>query len=178
MKAIISYNATFETEQDVLDYMNDPSPNFPDVLLLGSDPHHTVTDYKVGYSNIFLTFADGKQRAYSRRRVVGFAVDGKPIVIHGPNFKRINVDVTPDSLDRLQDAVNREYQDALDRAKKVYDAACDAAKVRYDERTASIKAERDELDRVEAEALNRGEDMTAQGERAADEIYCGTFDAE
>ena len=178
MKAIISRYCPFETEQDVQAYL-DGTPD-RDGLYLETSPSDTVTEYKVGYKLIVLKFMDGHVETFNRRDVEGFAVDSQaePIVIHGPNFKRINVEVTPDSLDRLQDAVNREYQDALDRAKKVYDAACDAVKARYDERTASIKAERDELDRVEAEALNRGEDMTAQGERAADEIYCGTFDAE
>lgn len=163
MKAIISLFTALDTEQDVQNYLdNDPER---DGLYFETSPSDTVTEYKVGYNKVVLKFADGHVEIFARRDVMGFAVDGQPVPVHGPNFKRVNVEVTPYSLDQLQEAVDREYQEALDKAKETYDAACEAAKARHDDRTASISAEWEALDKA-AEEWQKNADDAAEEQNA------------
>lgn len=84
--AIISVSINFQDAADVTAYKGISPAALPD----GEREYNEVTDYKVGYANIVLIGANGRTLAkFPRGAVKGFAIDGEPIVIAGPDFKRI-----------------------------------------------------------------------------------------
>jgi hypothetical protein len=89
MNAIITYAIKFQNATDVAAYKQLSFASLPEA----DREFNEVTDYKVGYKRILLIGANGRALAsFDRQSVKGFAIDGQPIVLDGPNFKRIGCD--------------------------------------------------------------------------------------
>lgn len=88
MNAVVSTSINFQNAADVAAYMQLNPAALPD-----DDTAYTgVTRYIVGYAHIILFGENGRRMAkLHRRNVRGFAVDGEPVVVHGPDFKRIGI---------------------------------------------------------------------------------------
>ena len=88
MNAVVSTSINFQNASDVAAYMQLNPAALPD-----DDTAYTgVTRYIVGYAHIILFGENGRRMAKLHRRSVrGFAVDGEPVVVHGPSFKRIGI---------------------------------------------------------------------------------------
>lgn len=89
MNAIVSTSIRFSTPESVAAYKGLPWHDLPEDDM----EYNEVTRYIVGYKNIVLLGKDGRRLAtFPRRKVMGLAIDGQPIVIHGEGFKRIGID--------------------------------------------------------------------------------------
>lgn len=89
MQAVISTAVKFQTAEDVKAYQGLNWTALPEEDV----EYNEVTRYIVGFRNIILLGLNGRRLCtFPRRSAKGFAVDGQPIVIHGPNFKRIGIE--------------------------------------------------------------------------------------
>ncbi len=89
MEAILTTAINFNSAEDVSIYKQFSPEALPD-----SDRRYSgVAAFKVGFSRIVLLDESGYAIAKKPRRFFkGFAVDGEPVVINGPEFKRIGCD--------------------------------------------------------------------------------------
>lgn len=85
MNAIVSTSIRFSTPESVAAYRALPWHDLPEDDM----EYNEVTRYIVGYKNIILLGKNGRRLAtFPRRSVLGLAIDGQPVVIHGKDFKR------------------------------------------------------------------------------------------
>ena len=114
MEAILTTAINFNSAEDVSIYKQFSPEALPD-----SDRRYNgVAAFKVGFSRIVLLDEGGYAIAKKPRRLFkGFAVDGKPVVINGPEFKRIGCDGEQDSTSLLNDylyGISENVQAAID----------------------------------------------------------------
>lgn len=89
MNVIVSTSIRFTSEDDVKAYRGLGFEALPE-----DDLEYTeVTRYILGGAKIVLFGAKGQRLAVLERRTVrGMAVDGVPVTVHGPEFKRFDSD--------------------------------------------------------------------------------------
>lgn len=118
MDAILTTAINFRTAQDVAIYKQFDPEALPD----GDRRYTGVATYKVGYRHIVLLDEGGYVIAKHHRGLYkSLAVDGEPIILHGPAFERVGCD-EPDP-EKEEYAALKEYaqttdvQDAIDAGK-------------------------------------------------------------
>lgn len=88
MQAIISTAINFQTAEDVKAYQGLDWKALPE----DDREYNEVTRYIVGFKNVILLGLNGRRLCtVPRRSVKGLAIDGQPVIVHGPNFKRLGI---------------------------------------------------------------------------------------
>lgn len=114
MNAVLSTAINFQNVQEVKAYMTFSAAALPD----GDRRYSDVAAYKVGYDNIVLLDASGYIIAKeARHNYRGLAIDGKPIVINGPDFARIGCDPDYDQ-EKLDEVLARDVDQAVANGMK------------------------------------------------------------
>lgn len=94
MEAILTTTINFNSAEDVSIYKQFSPEALPD----GDRRYSGVASFKVGFKHIVLLDEGGYAIAKKPRGLFkGFAVDGEPVVINGPEFKRIGCDGEQDN---------------------------------------------------------------------------------
>lgn len=113
MNAIVSTSIRFSTPESVAAYKALPWHDLPEDDM----EYNEVTRYIVGYKNIILLGKDGRRLAtFPRRKVLGLAIDGQPIVIHGKDFKRIGIDDVATAVAAGDDGMDEDATDTAELA--------------------------------------------------------------
>lgn len=98
-QAIISTAINFQTAEDVKAYQGLDWKALPE----DDREYNEVTRYIVGFKNVILLGLNGRRLCtVPRRSVKGLAIDGQPVIVHGPNFKRLGIE-DPDTAQAAGD---------------------------------------------------------------------------
>lgn len=99
MQAIISTAINFQTAEDVKAYQGLDWKSLPEDDL----EYNEVARYIVGFKNVILLGPNGRRLCtVPRRSVKGLAINGQPVVVHGPDFKRLGIE-DPDTAQAAGD---------------------------------------------------------------------------
>lgn len=114
MDAILTTAINFNSKEDVEIYKQFSPEALPD----GDRRYSGVSTFKIGFENIVLLDQGGYLIAKKPRRAFkSLAIDGEPVKINGPEFKRIGCDEPKDDKVALNDflqSVGDTVQDAID----------------------------------------------------------------
>lgn len=113
MNAILTTAIKFQSASDVEAYKGFSAAALPE----GDRRYSGVSAYKVGFDNIVLLDEGGYIIAKRpRKEYKGFAIDGEPVNIGGPNFKRIGCgdEVEKALLEVLADGVERAIAEGFE----------------------------------------------------------------
>ena len=135
MKVIITENTTMENKQAVNGFLKEY--DYPESGIIEVAPGvwlGNIDAIKVGYNFILVKkTADVDYVVFNyRKNVMGLAIDERPVIIHGSEFKRIGCIESQDELDRqikqaemIRDIDKKtaaeDYEKALERAKADYE---------------------------------------------------------
>lgn len=98
MEAILTTAINFNNAEDVKVYKQFSPEALPD----GDRRYSGVAALKVGFRHIVLLDADGYTIAKKPRKIFkSLAIDGEPVIINGPEFKRIGCDEPDLEDDRM-----------------------------------------------------------------------------